>query len=215
MRYKIIIILGILTLFCLPVCATTNIIYVSPGYQFIHQGETFNVLISCIPVEPVKSYEFKLLYDPDILTANSVMEGDFFSGYTTFFQPGIIGNGTIINIYDLIIGQGNVTTPGAFVIISFTAKNITGVSPILLYNPGITNETQYLPLSAINGGVQVYGDRYPWDINGDNQTNYQDISSLVSHYYDSFTPGEYPWDVVIDGTVNYLDISAVVNHYGQ
>jgi len=112
-------------------------------------GETFDVTVWCKPTQPIKAFEFMIEYDPTILQANSVTEGNIFSGYTTFFNPGIINNtaGKIINIYNLIIGLFNITESGSFVDISFTAID-TGTSYLDLYKVGVTNETQYIPISV-------------------------------------------------------------------
>ena len=66
----------------------------------------------------------------------SETEGDIFDDYTTFFNPGTIDNnaGTIVDIYDLIMGSGNVTDTGTFVTISFTAKDASGTSSLDIYD---------------------------------------------------------------------------------
>jgi hypothetical protein len=54
-----------------------------------------------------------------------------------------------------------------------------------------------------------------WDLNVDRVINYLDISSLVSHYRETVTPGAEPWDIIEDGVDNYLDISSLVSHYRE
>jgi hypothetical protein len=59
-----------------------------------------------------------------------------------------------------------------------------------------------------------------WDINHDGDTNYLDVSSLVSHYGDTAPPrprneSQYRYDINGDGVVNYLDVSSLVSHYGE
>jgi len=97
-----------------------------------------------------------LSFDPFILQANSVVEGNFFSGYETFFSNGIINNvaGTIANVYGLVVGQGNVSEPGMLVSISFSAVS-GGTSSIDFTSAGITNETMYLPVNLFGGNVTV------------------------------------------------------------
>ena len=65
--------------------------------------------------------------------------GDIFDGYMTFFNPGTIDNiaGSIVHIYGLIVGVGNVSANGSFINISFTAKSKSGVSQLHLYNVGV------------------------------------------------------------------------------
>lgn len=55
-----------------------------------------------------------------------------------------------------------------------------------------------------------------WDLDGDGETNYLDVSSLVSNYDVAVSPPGYePWDINNDGDTNYLDVSSLVSHYGE
>jgi hypothetical protein len=122
-------------------------------------SETFTVSIYCEPGQPLKSFEFSVQYDESLINANSVSEGDIFSEYedNTFFNDGSIdnGNGMISSVFDLIVGSGNVTDPGYLVNISFTAQGVSGSSLITLVDAGVTNETEYLPISVSNGSVEI------------------------------------------------------------
>lgn len=84
-------------------------------------------------------------------------QGDIFSGHTTFFNPGTINNtvGTIVNIFGLIVGEGSISTPGSFASISFTAKESIGRSSLHLYDVGVTNETEYIPITVSDGNVTI------------------------------------------------------------
>jgi len=215
MLQKIILTLSFLTL--LTASCQANLIEVSPPYQFQHTGHSFDVVIYCIPSQPVKSFEMRISFDPSLLQANSVSPGTFFNGHPTFFSAGTINNtaGKIIDIYDLIIGQGNISTPGSLLIVNFTGNSLTGVSSIHIYNDGLTNETQYLDHETNDGDIQFYT-FYPWDVNHDSTIDYLDCSLTIGHYRETVTPpGSQPWDIVIDGTVNYLDLSVLVSHYRE
>jgi hypothetical protein len=111
----------------------------------------------------MKAFEMKLSYNPSLIRAVSVTEGDIFTGYTTFFNSGEIDNtaGHIINIYDLIVGQGNVTGAGSLVTINFTARSTSGTSSLTLYDVRLTNETDYLPITVTSGNVKVVGGSSP------------------------------------------------------
>ena len=198
---------------------TTSIIQVSPDFQFYEIGDSFTIGVYCMPTEPVKSFEFKIRFNQTALQANEVTEGNFFGSYPTFFTPAAIidnVNGTIINIYGLILGPGNINAPGTLVNIRFTVLNVTGVSAIEIYDEGITNETEYLPLHKLDAAVQVFGIYPPWDVNKDHVTNAQDISILLGHYGETCDPpGSQPWDVRADGVCNILDVSCITNHYGE
>jgi len=127
-------------------------------------NQVFIVNVSCVPSEPIKSYEMKIRFNPDILTVISITAGDFFTGKPTFSSPNCVINntdGAIINIYALTVGQQlMVTEPGVLFSITFTAVQ-NGSSTIGIYDAGVTNETRYLPLTITNGTVTVNGIWYP------------------------------------------------------
>ena len=156
-----------------------TIVSVDPSSQTVSSEETFTINVYCVPGQPIKSFEFKLSFDTSLLQVNSVTEGDIFAGYTTFFNPGTINNsaGSIVDIYGLITGTGNVTGNGTFVSISVTAKDVTGISSIGLYNTGVTNETEYVPLDVNNGTVQVDA----------SAPEFSDTSPSTSHTGDTLT----------------------------
>lgn len=130
---------------------------VSPASKTVSAGQTFVMTIACAPGQLIKSYELRVLFNPTYLLANSVSEGNIFNGYTTFFNPGTINNvaGTIIDIYGLIVGAGSVSTPGSLVSISFTAKLTSGTLVIGLSKVGVTNATEYVPITITNGTITL------------------------------------------------------------
>jgi len=151
----IIIILSAITITV--VAAETTTVSIDPSSQIVSSGETFTVDVSCVPGQPIKSFEFKLSFNATVLQVNSVTEGDIFDGYDTFFNAGTINNtaGTVVDIYGLIMGSGNVTGSGTFVTISCTAKDVSGISTLALSSVGVTNETSYVSITVNNGTVQV------------------------------------------------------------
>lgn len=135
-----------------------SIANISPPSQTVSPGETFSVDVYCTPGQPIKSFEFKLSFDESRLQVNSVTKGDIFDGHQTIFNSGKIDNvnGSITDVYGLILGPGNVSSPGTLVTISFTAKTSAGTSLLHLYDLGVTNETEYVPITTDDGGVTVY-----------------------------------------------------------
>lgn len=115
-----------------------------------------NVPVTCTPSQPIKAWEFSITFDPDVLQATSVEEGDIFDGYTTFYNPGDINNvnGTIKSIYNLIVGPGMVDEPGSLVVVNFTTVG-EGTTFVTIQNLGITNTTEYVPVSVDNGTILV------------------------------------------------------------
>jgi hypothetical protein len=208
---------AILFLFFISSFCQASEITVQPIYQFQNANKSFDVVIYCTPSQPIKSFELKIAYDSTLLQANYVSSGTFFGGYPTFFSAGVINStaGTIINIYSLIIGHGNITIPGSLIIVNFTGNSITGVSSIHIYDDGLTNETMYLEHETNDGDVQLYT-YLPWDVNHDGQINYLDCSMTIAHYREIVEPpGSQPWDIIIDGIVDYLDLSLLVSHYRE
>jgi cell division protein FtsL len=140
-----------------------TVVNIDPSNQTINASDTFTVNVSCVPGQPIKSFEFKLSFNPLILQANSVIEGDIFNGYATFFNSGTLDNvaGTIVDVYDLIVGSGNDSNAGILVTISFTAQSNTGTSILHLYDVGVTQETEYIPITVNDGSVAVQGTSNP------------------------------------------------------
>lgn len=194
-----------------------NILEVLPGYEFIPMDTTFSVDIYCKTAQPIKAYEFKLSFDPTKLQAISVQEGEFFLGYATFFMPGTINNtaGTIINIYDLIMGLGNKTTSGIFATVIFKTLNSSGVSDITIYDEGICNETQYIPYQKRCGKIQIYSGSPPWDVSEDGVVDLLDISAIIVYYGSTCESGSERWDVKENGICDMGDLGAVISHYGE
>jgi len=162
---KIFIIVFFLMFFsavCLVEAAGTPI-SVDPVSQTVSAGATMSITVGCVPQQPVKAFELKILFNPSLLQATVVSEGDLFDGYTTFFNPGVINNvaGTIVNVYDLIVGPGNVSGAGSLVMINFTAKSTSGTSPLSLYDVRMTNEVDYIEVSVSSASVIVTGGSSP------------------------------------------------------
>lgn len=160
----LVVILLFTTVVPLPVKADgPTLVQVSPSNTIVSALQTFSLNISCIPSQPIKSFELKISYDPSLLQANSVTEGTIFSGHTTFFNDGTIDNsaGTIINIYNLILGSENVSNPGTLVTVSFTAKTFSGVSTIDLYDVGVTDDLGYVSITVSDAAVTVIGENQP------------------------------------------------------
>jgi len=136
---------------------TPTLVYVSPVTKTVSAGQTFTMTVACTPGQLIKSYELRVSFNPTLLLANLVTEGNIFNGYTTFFNAGTINNtaGAIVDIYGLIVGAGSVSTPGSLVSLSFTAKLASGTTTIGLSEVGVTNDTAYVPITVTNGTVTL------------------------------------------------------------
>jgi hypothetical protein len=123
----------------------------------VYGNQGFTVTIDCNPTQAIKAFEFRLSFNPLLVKVNSVSEGAIFGNYTTFFNSGTIKNseGSITDIYGLIIGPGNVSGNGTLITISCTAKDATGTSLLELKDVGITDELGYIPFTVTDGSVQI------------------------------------------------------------
>jgi len=160
--FLLLLFLEITSFIIIPIGSCDNtLVNVTPSNVSVAPDYSFDLDIYCSPVKPIKAFELKLLFNSSLLTVNTVSEGDIFSGYSTFYNDGIIDNteGSIINIYGLIIGEGNVTDPGTLVNISFTSKSFIGASNVTLYDVGITNQTDYISILTSDGSIVV---EYPY-----------------------------------------------------
>lgn len=113
----------------------------------VHVGDVFPVRIMCFPSQPIKGWEFMLHHSP-LLSIMNITNGDFFGEY---FQFPVVKNMTC---YNLIVGQGNVSTAGSLVTIFFQAEG-NGSALVWLTGAGVVNETGYLPLTVLNGTVAI------------------------------------------------------------
>ncbi|MCD4740582.1 hypothetical protein K8R43_05355, partial [archaeon] len=187
-----------------PVVNGVTTVSIEPSTQTVAQGETFTLSVFCSPDEPVKAFELGIFFNETLLQANEVLEGNIFSGYSTFFNDGTINNnsGEISLVYNLILGQGNVSEAGSFVIINFTAKNLNGISAISLYDVGVTNDTAYIPISVSNGSVNIFTSLPP-SISSPVPSNDSTVSLTTTHVNITIEdPDEEPFDYTIQTTPN-------------
>jgi hypothetical protein len=104
-----------------------------------------------------------LSFDPSLLTANSVAEGNLLSqgGASTYFMSGTIDNaaGTITGVFGAITADGQtVSPPGTFATISFTAKTTAGTSALNLSNVIVGKVGgQTATIAVTDGSVTVAG----------------------------------------------------------
>jgi len=176
-----------------------------------HKGDNITIDINCTPSSPIKAWETKISFDENKLIPLIVNEGTIFDGYETFYNAGDIKTGCIENMYNLILGKGNTTTPGSLVRITFLAIEC-GETTINLYDTGITNETQYLPYTTSNSTIFIYSS---YDINCDKTVNLQDLILTANHYGETGTPGWIPEDTNHDGKIKILDLVLIVFHWGN
>jgi hypothetical protein len=176
---KIVIIIGII---CILLSSVTGATKITCDNITAKVNQDFEIEIHCIPSTYVKAFEARLSFNASVLQANFIREGNFFDGYQTFKSPGLgiidNGNGSIKNIYGLIVGKGNVSTSGSLFIINFTGlKN--GSSPVVFDMMLLTNETKYLEdVNATDGLVTIDGYMLPHQEQNDTQNETVNITQV-------------------------------------
>jgi len=137
-----------------------TLISINPETKFVSPGDTFTLDIWVNPFEAISGAEVDITFDPTLLIANTITEGDLFTGFNTHFNNGTIDNtaGTIQGIWGVIadIGGGSTTTPGSFAQITFTSKMATGSTPINISHALIgTPEATPVHINILPGTVTI------------------------------------------------------------
>ncbi|MCD6572668.1 MAG: lamin tail domain-containing protein, partial [Thermoplasmata archaeon] len=185
---------------------------ITPSYIEVNQGQSFDVSIVVDPNQSIAGSQTDVMFDPNVIHANSVTAGDMMQGMqgvNYFFSPGTIDNniGKISSIYAAFITY-TVSEKKIFVTINFTAvgsgTTTIGLSNVIIgdvsANPidvCLQNGTVYVPGAVENGTKEVYVydslgnpiDAYV-EINGDGYYAYHWTGS--SGYCDfTMPPGNY------------------------
>ena len=141
--------------------AGNAIVSIAVPADALDMGEQFTIGIIIEPNNAIAGTQFNMSYDPDVVTVDSISEGNLLSqsGASTYFNDGEVDNvaGTITGVFGAIISPGQtVATAGTFVVITMTAGIAIGSSPLTLSNVVIGNaQAQPVAASIINNTVNV------------------------------------------------------------
>lgn len=118
-------------------CIPSSRVTISPASQTVAPGQTFTVDVLVGPAVAIAGAQFDLLFDPSLVTAVSVAEGNLLNqgGCDTFFLSGTIDNdaGTITGVACVITTPGGtVSSPGILATITFIAGTTAGTSTLSL-----------------------------------------------------------------------------------
>ena len=184
----------------------------------IHPGNTFTLDIRAENVIDFAGWQFDIAFDPAVLEAVEVNEGDFLKtdGGTTFFQKGTIDNATgkIIKLSSARLNEDGVSGTGTLLSVTFTAK-AGGETQLSLHNfqlGSITGE-------VINAGPHevvftIEGQLATGDVNRDGQVSVLDLI-LVSRHLGENASANPQADVNRDGIINIQDLIVVAQHLGE
>ncbi len=161
-RYSILLLFSLL-LISLNIVGTTSAdiqVSISPSTLQVDEGQGFTLSVYVEPDVPISGCQFNLHFDSSLVNVTSVSEGDLLNqdGANTIFDPGSIDNtqGTVINVFAVILGKSNVSTPGVFANISLVALNQSGICTFEMFNVVISNSTGHaLPVILNNGNVAI------------------------------------------------------------
>ena len=184
----------------------------------IHVGDTFTLDINAENVHDLAGWQFDIAFDPAVLEAIEVNEGDFLKtkGGTTFFQKGTIDNttGKIRGLSSAGLSGGGVTGTGTLLSIQFSAK-AGGETQLKLQNVQFGASTG----SLISAGphevtLVVEGQLATGDVNRDGQVSILDMI-LIAQQLGKKVPLHSAVDVNGDGTISILDLILVAQHLGE
>ena len=192
------------------------------GYAFsktpIHLGDTFTLDISAENVTDLAGWQFDIAFDPTVLEAINVSEGDFLKtgGSTTFFQGGSINNaaGKITGLNAARLSAQGATGSGTLLQVNFKAKR-GGTTKLTLQNLQFGSVTgDSIPAGPHEILITVEGQLATGDVNRDGVVSILDLI-LVSQQLGQRVSAGSPVDVNGDGIVSILDLIRVSQEIGN
>ena len=193
----------------------------SVGYAFsktpIHLGDTFTFDVRGENVFDLAGWQFDIAFDPTVLEAVGVSEGDFLQtdGGTTFFQGGRIDNaaGKITGLIAGRISEGGVSGSGSVLQVRFKAK-AEGETGLTLQNFEFGSNTgENIPAGPLEIHITVEERLLTGDVNRDGRVSILDLI-LVAQQLGNSVPANSPVDINRDGVVNIFDLTLVAQGIG-
>ena len=191
------------------------------GYTFsktpIHTGDTFTLDIRAETVFDMAGWQFDIAFDPNILEAISVSEGNFLkTGGTTFFQTGSIDNvvGKITGLSAARLSTQGVTGTGVILQVRFKAKS-GGETKLALQNfefGAVTGDL--IPAGPHQIRIAVEGQLATGDVNRDGRVSILDLI-LIAQQLGKRVPANSAVDLNRDGVVSILDLILAAQGLGK
>ena len=203
----------------------TEYAVVSPGTGFalltgatdVRVGETFTLRVNAEKVTDLAGWQFDLTFDPDVLEAVKVNEGDFLKkdGGTTFFQRGTIDNaaGKITGLSAALISESGVTGTGTVLSVVFSAKS-DGNSQMALRNFQLGSSVGEVIPAGMRDLTITVESQPTWDVNADGQVSILDLILIARDFGKPATRNSRT-DVNRDGVISILDLILVARHMGE
>ena len=192
------------------------------GYAFskspIHINDTFTLDISTKEVFDLAGWQFDITFDPDMLEALNVTEGDFLKtdGGTTFFHGGSIDNvtGKIGGLSAARLSDSGVSGTGGLLQVRFKAK-LGGETALELQNfqfGSVTGDS--IPAGPHQITIVVEGQLATGDVNRDGQVSILDLILVAQQLGKQVSAGSAV-DVNGDGVVSILDLIRIAQGIGN
>ena len=183
-----------------------------PTINPVSVGDTFTLSLVVDDVVNLAGWQLDIAFNPSVLKAVSVAEGDFLSkdGGNTFFVEGNINTtaGRIANVSGAFLGTGGVSGTGVLLDITFEAKAY-GEGRLRLENVRLGDSNGNSIPHEIVINPFIFKPRH--DVNGDGNVNILDIVLIVQN----FGQANPQADVNGDGNVNIFDLIVVAQHLGE
>ena len=192
------------------------------GYAFsrtpIHTGDTFTLDIRAENITDLAGWQFDIAFDPTILEAVNVSEGDFLKtdGGTTFFQSGSIDNtaGKITGLSAARLSTQGVNGTGTLLQVRFKAKS-AGETELALHKfqfGSVTGDS--IPAGPHEIRIVIEERLTTGDVNRDGVISILDLI-LVAQQLGKRVPAGSAVDVNGDGVVSILDLIRVAQGIAQ
>ena len=183
----------------------------------IHHGDTFTLDILAESVFDLAGWQFDLTFDPAVLEATGVSEGNFLkiTGGSTFFQKGRIDNkiGKITGLNAALLSDSGVSGTGTILQVTFKAKTERETSLGLdnfLFGSFTGKNIAAGPLEFT---FTIKEQLLIGDVNRDEVVNILDLI-LVARQLGKSVSADSPEDVNGDGVVNIFDLTLVAQGIG-
>ena len=186
------------------------------GYAFsrtpIHTGDTFTLDIRAENITDLAGWQFDIAFDPTILEAVNVSEGDFLKidGGSTFFQGGSIDNaaGKVTGLSAAKLSTQGVSGTGVLVQVWFKAKS-RGETELALQKFQFGSATgDSIPAGPHEVRIVVEERLTTGDVNRDGVVSILDLILVAQQLGKRVSAGS-PVDVNGDGVVSILDLIRV------
>ena len=191
--------------------ATINII---PNTQVVQQNTEFEINIRVYPEGEVAGIQCDFQFNSSIVEVINVTPGNFFDGHAFYFNNGTIDNinGSVRGIAGTILGEGSVSTPGTFAVITMKSLFNEGKSYLNLSNVIVADpNANPFSLTINNGSVDVIIERTEIKIVPSTQTvkrgDFLEINVSIE-------PIEEIWGIQFDIIFDPSELTANNVYYG-